>query len=202
MARGDETTDDQTTAQEDTETWNRLKRRLRSLLAPSEYDRVLLARDFVKRSGAHAQERAEKTVNILVEEVHCTDPDLIVALLLRDIPTHSAKNIEDAFGTRVARIIVRITQHEDEQFDYAHRLYNYGTWEDLLVKACDYVHTLNALKASDPAWQRKQISEAQDHYRLLWVRLGHLIPPHLQDGWATLEAKIGRLAREGQSRLG
>jgi (p)ppGpp synthase/HD superfamily hydrolase len=109
-------------------------------------------------------EHLRATALILIDELECHDPDMIVACLMHDAIEDtndiSAAMLEHIFGTRVARMVTMLTKNPKS--GYYDRLQQYADIDTLVVKACDRISNLRTLNSCDPAFREKQIKETME----------------------------------------
>lgn len=160
--------------------------RVEPLHAPSIKRRIMLAYDRSKENHRHQKrkggdryfEHPRAVALILIDELGCIDPDLICAALLHDTIEDtrlSAEEIEQMFGERVCRIVVRLSKVPKE--GYHERLEKFGEWEELMIKLCDRLHNYRSMgNGTTPEWRRKQYLETRDIYIALFERIPELAP--------------------------
>ncbi len=165
--------------------------RIVPLHAPSTVRRIMAAYDRSKenhrsqkrKGGERYFEHPRGVALILIDELGCIDADLMCAALLHDVledaclvgAPFTAEGLEELFGERVCRIVVRLSKIPKE--GYHDRLARFGTWEEFMVKLCDQLHNLRSMdKGTTPEWRRKQRLESREVYVPLFGQLTDLVP--------------------------
>lgn len=132
--------------------------------------------------GVRYFEHLRDTALVLIDEVGCVQPDLVITALLHDSLEDtrdlSAEKLEcwfQEFGPSVARRVRLLSKNP--RAGYVERLSRYADWETLLIKACDNVSNLRSLNGLSPDFQSKQGRKAHDHYLPLFEKLLTMAPP-------------------------
>ncbi len=156
-------------------------RRLRPILAMRDLMLVEAAYVFAKH-GHRAQFRKEidpetgkkvryfehprRVALILIDEVCCVDPVMIMAALIHDCIEDTdiitPDLIEHTLGTECARIVKMLSKVPKE--GYLDRLTAYADWRVLVIKACDRLDNLRSLGNGTVEFQKKQITETEEKY--------------------------------------
>lgn len=168
-------------------------RRLRPILAMRDLMLVEAAYVFAKH-GHRAQFRKEidpetgrkvryfehprRVALILIDEVCCVDPVMIMAALIHDCIEDTdiitPDLIEHTLGTEVARIVKMLSKVPKE--GYLDRLKAYADWRVLVIKACDRLDNLRSLGHATVEFQKKQVSETEEKYFPLFDLMAGLTP--------------------------
>lgn len=142
-------------------------------------------------------EHPRRTALILLDEVGVLDPELVIAALLHDgledTRDLTPEMIEHTWGAEVARIVVLVSRQPRE--GYEERLAAHGDWKALLIKACDRLDNLRAMKTgqvSKESRARKR-AETREIYLPLFERL-------LTEAPAEYRAGIGQVVKEIRRR--
>jgi (p)ppGpp synthase/HD superfamily hydrolase len=156
-------------------------RRLKPILAMRDLMLVEAAYVFAKH-GHRAQFRKEidpetgkkvryfehprRVALVLIDEVKCVDPVMIMAALIHDCIEDTdiitPELIEHTLGPEVARIVKMLSKVPKE--GYLERLIAYADWRVLVIKACDRLDNLRSLEGSPVEFQMKQITETETKY--------------------------------------
>lgn len=178
----------------DMENRNSFFARLEPTLAPSEVLRTQLAY-YLAKYGHRAQVRKEKvngerlryfehlrrSALVLIDTLHCSDWELVCALLLHDALEDtkelSAELIELSFGPRVARIVRTVSKIPEN--GYLERLHC-APADTILVKACDRLDNVRSLvvDGTTTKFVKKQIKETRKSYLPLFRKVLTDGPPH------------------------
>jgi (p)ppGpp synthase/HD superfamily hydrolase len=139
---------------------------------------------------------------ILIDEVGCLDPAMIMAALLHDSREDTRltpEMIERKLSRDVAVMVKMLSKVPKE--GYMERLMTYADWRTLMVKACDRLHNLRTLSQADEAFQRKQVTETADKYYALLDRMVDLAPPEHKTGAKYLRREIKKTVRGFEKTL-
>lgn len=156
-------------------------RRLKPILAMRDLMLVEAAYVFAKH-GHRAQFRKEidpetgkkvryfehprRVALILIDEVKCVDPVMIMAALIHDCIEDTdiitPELIEHTLGAETARIVKMLSKVPKE--GYLERLTAYADWRVLVIKACDRLDNLRSLGSGTVEFQKKQVSETEEKY--------------------------------------
>lgn len=156
-------------------------RRLKPILAMRDLMLVEAAYVFAKH-GHRAQYRKEidpetgrkvryfehprRVALILIDEVKCVDPVMIMAALIHDCIEDTdiitPEFIEHTLGAETARIVKMLSKVPKE--GYLERLTAYADWRVLVIKACDRLDNLRSLGGGTVEFQKKQVSETEEKY--------------------------------------
>ena len=141
---------------------------------------------------------------ILIDEIGCQIPEMIIAALLHDLLEDTKNVTEDdleiwfgEYGMEVCRLVRLLSKKP--KVDYLSRLSIFGDWRVLLLKACDRLHNLRSLEGTDQKFQRKIADETLQHYLCL---LGHVftaLPLRYIEATARAMFEIERLAEKHAS---
>lgn len=105
-------------------------------------------------------EHIRRVAIVLMDELHCYDPNLICTALLHDALEDTddidAAIIEQFFGLDVCRRVRLLTKIPKE--GYLDRLTTADT-QTIIVKICDRVDNLRSLSQANEAFQKKQLAE-------------------------------------------
>lgn len=123
-------------------------------------------------------EHPRRVALILIDEVRCADPVMIMACLIHDCIEDTniitPELIEHALGTEVARIVKMLSKVPPE--GYLERLIAYADWRVLAIKACDRLDNLRTLEASPVEFQKKQVFETEEKYFKVFDLMVRLTP--------------------------
>lgn len=168
-------------------------RRLKPILAMRDLMLVEAAYVFAKH-GHRAQFRKEidpetgkkvryfehprRVALILIDEVKCVDPVMIMAALIHDCIEDTdiitPEFIEHTLGAETARIVKMLSKVPKE--GYLERLTAYADWRVLVIKACDRLDNLRSLGSGTVEFQKKQVSETEEKYFPIFDLMVKLTP--------------------------
>lgn len=160
--------------------------------------RAQTRKDEVGADGAPLRyfEHPRRTAIILMDEVNIDDPNLIMAALLHD-GTEDTRDLTDemiefSFGHATARIVRQLSKNETNKDTYADWLLRFGSWDALLVKACDRLDNLRSMSARNtkPEFIAKQAKETCEIYYPIFERMVQSGPAELQGRLHDLFGKI------------
>lgn len=150
-------------------------------------------------------EHARGVAIILIDEVGCYDPTLIICTLIHDYVEDnrrgSHERVRHQFGRDVAGIVRLVTKDEASKAVYIERLMTEADWRALMVKACDRLHNLRSLSCCTPEFQRKQVKETREKYFPLLDLLVKLTPKVYAGGSRFLRKEIRRRVRQIEAAL-
>lgn len=106
---------------------------------------------------------------ILIDDVGCYRPEMIISALMHDI-LEDVENVGEHdlyywfgnYGAEVSRIVRLLSKKPED--GYLDRLRMYGDWKVLLIKSCDRLHNLRSLVCTEPEFQLKTATETRNHY--------------------------------------
>lgn len=151
-------------------------------------------------------EHARGVAIILMDEVGCYDPTLIICTLIHDYVEDNRRGsharVRHQFGRDVASIVKLVTKDEESKAVYVERLMNEADWRALMVKACDRLHNVRSLACCTQEFQRKQVNETREKYFPLLDLLVKLTPKIYGRGARFLRKEIKRLVGEIEASLG
>jgi (p)ppGpp synthase/HD superfamily hydrolase len=150
-------------------------------------------------------EHARGVAIILMDEVGCKDPSLVICALLHDC-VEDSRMIDHArvrrwFGREVAHIVGLLTKDEATKAAYMDRLMTVADWRTLIIKACDRLHNVRSLSCCSPEFQRKQVNETKEKYFPLLDLLVKLTPKVHARGARFLRKEIKRLIGQIEAAL-
>lgn len=150
-------------------------------------------------------EHARGVAIILIDEVECYDPTLIICTLIHDYVEDNRRGtferVRHQFGRDVAAIVRLVTKDESSKATYVERLMTEADWRTLIVKACDRLHNVRSLACCTPEFQRKQVNETKEKYFPLLDLLVKLTPKIHARGARFLRKEIRRLVLEIEAAL-
>jgi guanosine-3',5'-bis(diphosphate) 3'-pyrophosphohydrolase len=150
-------------------------------------------------------EHARGVAIILIDEVGCLDPTLIICTLIHDYVEDnrrgSHERVRHQFGRDVSAIVRLVTKDEATKATYIERLMTEADWRALIVKACDRLHNIRSLACCTPEFQRKQVIETREKYFPLLDLLVKLTPKVHARGARFLRKEIRRLVRQIEATL-
>lgn len=143
-------------------------------------------------------EHPRRVALILIDEVRCADPVMIMAALIHDCIEDTdiitPELIEHTLGVEVARIVKMLSKVPKE--GYLERLVAYADWRVLVIKACDRLDNLRSLEGSPLEFQLKQITETEEKYFEVFDLMVRLTPKsHAKGVKAVREAIKALVAR-------
>jgi (p)ppGpp synthase/HD superfamily hydrolase len=148
-------------------------------------------------------EHPRRVALILIDEVGCVDPVLLMAALVHDgvedTRLITPDRIERHLGPDVARIVTMLSKVPKE--GYLERLEKFADWRALLIKACDRLDNLRSLGGAAPEFVRKQVDETKTHYLGLFDRMVEQTPPELRKGARRVRKEIDSLLRRHEALL-
>ncbi len=180
--------------------------RVRSLFAPKDLAMIDLAYVLAKHSHKYQTRKSEKdeatggpvryfehprrVAIILIDEVNCRDVRLVIAAFLHDGKEDTRfltiERIECYFGEKIAAIVNMVSklpaQKGGFQPDYVGNLKRFGSWRELLLKACDRLDNLRTLDGAPPEFQRKQLLETRSKYYPLVDQMVKKVPKRYKKG--------------------
>lgn len=131
-------------------------------------------------------EHLRRVALILIDELHISDPKIIIAGILHDAiedtraDDYAAEQIERRFGADVVQMVKLLSKVP--KLGYKERLLNFGDWRVLMLKGADRLDNLRSLHAGSEAFQRKQIDETRVEYYPVFDRMVSLAPTiHIAD---------------------
>ncbi|HSD12326.1 MAG TPA: HD domain-containing protein, partial [Patescibacteria group bacterium] len=123
-------------------------------------------------------EHPRRVALILIDEVRCADPVMIMASLIHDCIEDTdiitPELIEHTLGTECARIVKMLSKVPKE--GYLDRLMAYADWRVLVIKACDRLDNLRSLGSGNVEFQKKQIMETEEKYYPVFDLMVRLTP--------------------------
>jgi len=163
--------------------------RLKLKVSPADFERIMFAYELAKYghkgqrrdSGERYFEHPRYAAIILIDELGITDPEMIIAILLHDMPEDSylltKKRIKLNFGKRVADMVMALTKpkRNDPRFngddDARHEFY-FQTLKDSpvevkILKLVDRLHNLRTISECAREKQLRKIKETREQYLML-----------------------------------
>lgn len=181
--------------------------RIDPFFAPSVQQKIKLAY-LLAKAGHRAQVRKElfngepmryfehlrRVALVLMDEVGCMVPEMIIAALLHD----SLEDTEDltpellemTFGTDIVGMVKWVSKTPKE--GYVDRLMLCTDWRPLLLKGCDRLDNLRSLMHPGVTieFQKRQIAETREKYFPVFERLVTLAPPEYTSRASALRDQI------------
>lgn len=110
------------------------------------------------------EEHVEQVYDILLNEVHVEENDILIIALLHDTLEDTALTVDqiaENFGTEIAMQVQFLTRQGKEPFgDYTQRLFAYGSDKAVLVKLADRLHNLRCmLNVPNKKWILKKVRQ-------------------------------------------
>lgn len=142
--------------------------------------RAQLRKELVDGKPVRYFEHVRRVALILMDELKIMDRDMIIAALLHDsledTEDLTAELIEHSFGSRVATMVTLLSKIPKE--GYVERLKRCNLWEVITLKMCDKTDNLRSLMVPGVSldFQKKQVTEAKEHYFPLFDQLIQLCP--------------------------
>lgn len=135
-------------------------------------------------------EHVRRVALVLIDELKIARPEMIVTALLHDgiedTRDLTPEMIEFHFGADVGSLVKLLSKVPKE--GYAERLFNFGDWRALLLKACDRLDNLRSIGGGSREFRQKQVNETRRVYYPIFNRMVELAPPehsraagHLRD---------------------
>ncbi|MBX4198938.1 HD domain-containing protein [Candidatus Parcubacteria bacterium] len=158
-------------------------------------------RSQTREGGGRYFEHPRATVLILIDELDILDPDLIVAMILHDVPEdHWLIEIEDIphiWGERVEGLVSALTKRDGESVESTvERIVAGGDWA-ILLKFCDRLHNVRTLDGCTVEKQRRKIEETRKYY----LPLIEKVSPRLIDDVLVLKLKIEEELKALEAKL-
>lgn len=125
-------------------------------------------------------EHVRRVAIILTDELHCRNPDMIVAALLHDAIEDtrdedlSPDMIEENFGEDV--VVMIKTLSKVPKAGYVERFMQTSDWRPYFIKACDRLDNLRSMDNVTSDFLQRQIKETDDIYMPLFARMHELVP--------------------------
>ena len=186
--------------------------RLRPVVPPGELLDIQLAYTLAKyahraqvrseRDAAGAPlryfEHPRRVALILIDLGRILDPLMLEAALLHDgiedTPDLTAAMIERHWGSDVARLVQALSKVPEE--GYLDRLWAFGDWRVLLIKAADRLDNLRSLRPDQvsAAFRARQLEETRAKYLPLFEHLLEIVPMAVRPGALRIVAEIRALA--------
>lgn len=131
---------------------------------------------------------------IMMDEMRCYEPSVIIAGLLHDC-LEDAEDIDDEliehiFGEDVVRIVKCLSK--DPKEGYVERLMLCSDWRVLALKGADRLDNLRSLRHGNKQFQEKQIEESIVKYLPVFQRMVDLAPDHIRSRVQDLKDLIMR----------
>lgn len=131
----------------------------------------------VRDSGERKFEHPRHTVIIATDELGINDPEIVISLLLHDIPEDSfILDVEDItliFGERVGKIVATLTKpkvdgkrfiNKATRDSYYHECIANSDADTIICKLCDQLHNLRTLGSCSQEKQERKVAEMQVYY--------------------------------------
>lgn len=156
---------------------------LQVVLNPTDYERVQFAY-FLSKFGHAKQFRDDGTryfdhpkgaAWVYIHELSGRDPDIIILLLLHDMPEDSYLLSFFRFGMNFGaelsldgRALTKLQKGKETTADYLGRVIERGP-KVILVKLCDRLHNNRSLHNCSPEKRKKQIEETREYHLKLLI---------------------------------
>jgi len=138
---------------------------------------------------------------ILIDEVGCCMPAMVIASLMHDSLEDTRDVSEDdletwfgSYGMEVCRIVRLLSKKPG--VNYLERLAALGDWKVLLIKACDRLHNLRSLEGTGESFQRKIATETLEHHLTLLGAMFQTIPTCYMKSAARIMFEMEDLAKK------
>lgn len=199
--------------------------RVRSLFAPRDLALIDLAYLVAKSSHRYQTRKDEKDPEtgqpiryfehprrvaiILLDEVGCRDVNLIIAAFLHDGKEDTrfltGERIECYFGEKIAAIVTMVSKLPAKkggyQPDYVTNLKRFGSWRELLLKACDRLDNLRSLTCSKTEFQKKQVLETKTKYYPLFDLMVEKVPKKYKKGAENVRQMIHHMVTHLEEQI-
>jgi guanosine-3',5'-bis(diphosphate) 3'-pyrophosphohydrolase len=140
-------------------------------------------------------EHVRRVTLVLLDELKIARAEMIVTALLHDgiedTRDLTPDMIEFHFGSDVGTLVKLLSKVPKE--GYAERLFSFGDWRALVIKACDRLDNLRSLGASSREFRTKQVTETRKVYYPIFNRMVEIAPPEQAKAAAYLRDEIMKL---------
>ena len=140
-------------------------------------------------------EHVRRVALVLIDELKIARTEMIITALLHDgiedTRDLTPDVIEFHFGAEVGTLVKLLSKVPKQ--GYAERLFDFGDWRAMMVKACDRLDNLRSLGSASTEFRVKQVNETRKVYYPIFNRMVDIAPPEHGKAAAYLRDEIMRV---------